>query len=64
MSGQLEKFMAARPEIFNGEGSPLGKLTAYIEQQRDIAARSWKANAPGRLANMAEVKYERLYGRK
>lgn len=56
--------MVARPEIFRGEGSPLGKLTAYLGHQKDVAERAWKANAPGRLANMAEVKYERLYGGK
>lgn len=64
LNKQLEEFMTARPEICNGEGSPLGKLTAYIAQQKDYAARAWKANEPNRIANMAEVKWERLYGGK
>jgi hypothetical protein len=64
MNTHLEEFMAAYPSIFAGEGTPKGKLTAYIDQKKDLAARHWKANASGRFANMSEVKYDRLHGGK
>jgi hypothetical protein len=64
MNAHLEEFMAAYPSIFAGEGTPKGKLTAYIDQKKDLAARHWKANASGRFANLSEVKYDRLYGGK
>jgi hypothetical protein len=64
MNAHLEEFMAAYPSIFAGEGTLKGKLTAYIDQKKDLAARHWKANASGRFANMSEVKYDRLYGGK
>jgi thiamine-triphosphatase len=64
MNTHLEEFMAAYPSIFAGEGTPKGKLTAYIDQKKDLAARHWKANASGRFANFSEVKYDRLYSGK
>lgn len=64
MNSHLEEFMAAYPSIFAGEGTPQGKLTAYIDQKKDLAERHWKANASGRFANLSEVKYERLFGGK
>jgi len=64
MNAHLEAFMSAHPELFAGEGTPKGKLTAYIDQKKELAARDWKANASGRLANLSEVKYKRLFGGK
>jgi hypothetical protein len=64
MNTHLEEFMAAYPTVFAGEGTPKGKLTAYIDQKKELAARNWKANASGRFANLSEVKYERLFGGK
>jgi hypothetical protein len=64
MNTHLEEFMAAYPSIFAGEGTPKGKLTAYIDQKKDLAERHWKANASGRFANLSEVKVDRLYGGK
>jgi hypothetical protein len=64
MNTHLEEFMAAYPSIFAGEGTPKGKLTAYIDQKKELAARHWKANASGRFANLSEVKYDRLFGGK
>ena len=64
MNAHLEAFMSAHPEIFAGEGTPKGKLTAYIDQNKELAARDWKENASGRFANLSEVEYERLFGGK
>jgi hypothetical protein len=64
MNVHLEELMAAYPSIFAGEGTPKGKLTAYIDQKKDLAERHWKANASGRFANLSEVKFDRLYGEK
>lgn len=60
MRTQLSTLMAAHPAIFDGEGSPLGKVTAYMQQKSDKASRVAKANAKGRLANMSELQYEKL----
>lgn len=59
MHEQLETFMDAHPEIFTGEGKPVGKLTAYIRHRKEMAERAWKANESGRIANMSEIKWER-----
>lgn len=59
MHEQLETFMDSHPEIFAGEGKPVGKLTAYIKHRKEQAERAWKANESGRIANMSEIKWER-----
>lgn len=64
MNTHLEAFMATHSEVFAREGTPQGKLTAYIEQKKELAARHWKANASGRFANLSEAKCERLSGGK
>lgn len=59
MHEQLEVFMDAHPDIFAGEGKPVGKLTAYIRHRKEMAERVSKANESGRIANMSEIKWER-----
>jgi hypothetical protein len=64
MRQQLTMFMAAYPAIFQVRISPVGKITAYMQRNEMLAASTRKSNATGRLANMAEVQYEKLVGGK
>lgn len=64
MNTLLESFMRSHPALFAGEGTPKGKLTACVEQKRARAERDWRANESGRLANLSEVGFERLFGGK
>jgi hypothetical protein len=64
MRQQLTTFMAAYPAIFQADATPVGKITAYMQRKESLAASNKKVNATGRLANMAEVRYERLVGGK
>lgn len=64
MSEELSAFMADRPEIFASEGSPLGKLSAYLQYHEENDARKWKVNEGGRVANMSEERWEREYNGK
>jgi hypothetical protein len=64
MRQQLSAFMAAYPAIFQAGATPVGKITAYMQRKETLAASNKKVNATGRLANMAEVRYERLVGGK
>lgn len=64
MSEELSAFMADRPEMFAGEGSPVGKLSAYLQYHEEKDARKWKANEGGRVANMSEERWEREYNGK
>ncbi|KAM0719946.1 hypothetical protein Q7P37_004081 [Cladosporium fusiforme] len=64
MDEELAAFMKARPEVFAGDGVPLGKLTAYVKYKKDQAERAWKANEGGRIASMSEIKWEREYNGK
>jgi hypothetical protein len=60
MRQQLAIFMSTYPTLFDAGSLPVGKITAYKQQKQAFAARSRKANAASRLANMSEVRYERL----
>lgn len=60
MRQKLSTFMATHPDIFGAAGSPLSKVTAYMQQKGEQASRAAKANAKGRLANMSEIQYEKL----
>lgn len=60
MREQLSTFMAAYQSVFDTSGSPVGKITAYMQQKEALATRSKKAHAMSRLANMSEARYERL----
>jgi hypothetical protein len=62
MREQLATFMSAYPTLFQASGSPMGKITAYMQQKKAFAERSEKSHAANRLANMSEVQYERLMG--
>lgn len=59
MNKQLATFMSAHPDLFAGKGIPVGKVTAYTKYKEELSARAWKANEPGRIANMSEIKWER-----
>lgn len=61
---QLTSFMAAYPAISEAGVSPVGKITAYMQQKEAVAARKSKDSAADRLTNMSEVRYERLTGKK
>jgi hypothetical protein len=56
----LTTFMSTYPGILEAGESPVGKITAYMQRKQTLAARSERANAIDRLANMSEVQYERL----
>ena len=60
MRKQLNAFMSTYPALFEIGSLPVGKITAYKQQQQALAARWKRANAINRLANMSEVRYERL----
>jgi alkylhydroperoxidase/carboxymuconolactone decarboxylase family protein YurZ len=60
MRQQLTMFMAAYPTIFQAGVSPVGKITAYMQRKETLAVSNKKVNAIGRLANMSEVRYEKL----
>jgi hypothetical protein len=62
MREQLTIFMSAYPTLFQADGSPIGKITAYMQRKKALAERREKAHAANRLANMSEVQYERLMG--
>lgn len=62
MREQLTTFKSAHPTLFHTSESPISKITAYMQQKQSLAARSEKAHAASRLANMSEVQYERLMG--
>lgn len=59
MNQRLASFVEAHPDVFAGKGSPVGKMSAYINNKGDMLARAWKANEPGCIANMSEIKWER-----
>jgi hypothetical protein len=59
---QITAFMLAHSTLFQAGGSPMGKITAYMQQKQVLAARSERAHAASRLASMSEVHYERLTG--
>jgi hypothetical protein len=60
MRQQLTMFMAAYLTIFQAGVSPVGKITAYMQRKETLAVSNKKVNAIGRLANMSEVRYEKL----
>jgi len=62
MREQLATFMSVYSTLFETGGTPLGKITAYMQQKKVLAERSEKSHAANRLANMSEVQYERLMG--
>lgn len=62
MREQLTNFMSAYPSLFQAGGSPMGKITAYMQRKKTLAERSERVHAASRLANMSEVQYERLMG--
>lgn len=62
MREQLNTFMSAYPTLFQIGGSPMGKITAYMQQKKGLVERLEKSHAADRLANMSEVQYETLMG--
>lgn len=60
LSSELEAFAACRSELFGGEGTPKGKLTAYLDAEKDRARRLWEVNRPGRIANITYFVYDRM----
>jgi hypothetical protein len=60
MREQLTTFISTYPTLFDTSSSPMGKISAYKQQKQASAARFKKSNASSRLANMSEVRYERL----
>lgn len=60
LNDQLAGFMATHPDLFAGEGEPVGKLSALVAHEKDVKARLWKVNEPGRVANVPEVAWDRM----
>jgi len=60
LSSQLAAFMARRSDLFGGDGTPKGKLTAYLEAEKMQARRLWEMNRPGRIANITYFVYDRM----
>ena len=60
MHAKLTAFVSTYSTLFETASLPVGKITAYKQQKQELAARSKRANAINRLANMSEVRYERL----
>lgn len=57
---QLMAFKARRSDLFGGEGTPQGKLTAYLDVEKVQARRLWEVNRPGRIANITYFVYDRM----
>ncbi|KAM0709614.1 hypothetical protein Q7P35_003654 [Cladosporium inversicolor] len=62
MREQLTTFMLTYPSLLEADGSPVGKITAYMERKHALAERLETTHAANKLVKTSEVQYERLMG--